>query len=201
MAGTKAKRYLTVGSLDSVPQSVEQILEGKGTATVPKTSKKGRVANKDKVPSGRKGVPSFTPKEGKFLKGVVTEVIPGKKTKREVAMEVYDTDDPNVASAIAAENLSKPKFQAILADAFEQAGINPKSLADVLKDALGATKTASLAGEVYPSTEPDHSVRVTAVKAISSILADKDDDGKGGNTFNFNLGGNQTFVKKMEVKK
>lgn len=177
-----------------------------GSATSFVRSGKGRVANKDKVPSGRKGIESFTPKEARFAKKVITEVVPGKinpktgrpTTRRDAAMEVYDTDDPNVASAIAAENLQKPKFKALMADAFNKAGITPESMASVLKEAMTATKTASFNGEVMPSDEPDHSVRVSAMKAAASIITeDKDDDDNGKPTFIFQ--GGQTFVNKPTI--
>jgi hypothetical protein len=177
-------------------QENRKSVAGKGSTG----SKKGRVANKDKVPSGRKGVPSFTPKENKFLKGMVTEVIPGKKTKQELALEIYDTDDPATASAIASENLNKPKFQAVLADAFDKAGITPQSMADVLREAMTAKKTASFQGFVIPSDEPDHSVRVSAVKAAASLIGANDGDKDTPNIFNFNTGA-QTFINKVEAPK
>jgi len=147
----------------------------------------------------------FTPKEHQFLKGVVTEVIPGKinpktgkpTTKRDVALKVYETKDPDVASAIASENLSKPKFQAVLAETFKKAGITPESMADVLREAMNAKKSASVQGMVFESDVADHSVRVTAVKAAASLMGVADDDGDGKSSVNFNFG-NQVFVKKVE---
>ena len=142
----------------------------------------------------------YSPKERKFLRGMVSDVIPGKKTRQELALEVYDTNDPNTASAIASENLNKPKFKDALAAAFQEADITPQSMAEVLRDAMGATKTASMQGMVFPSDEPDHSVRVSAVKAVASIIQSSEDDDKGaGNTFNFNFNsGTQNFVKRQE---
>lgn len=177
-----------------------------GSATSFVRPGKGRVANKDKVRSGRKGIESFTPKEARFAKGVITEVVPGKinpktgkpKTKTDVAMEVYETENRGVASSIASENLSKPKFKALMAEAFETAGITPSSMASVLKEAMTATKTASFNGEVMPSDEPDHSVRVSAMKAAASIIGeDKDDDDNGKPTFIFQ--GGQTFVNQPTI--
>lgn len=157
---------------------------------------KGRVANRDKVPSGRKGVEAFTPKEAKFAKALVTEVIPGKKTKRQAAMEAYNTTDPKVATAIATENLAKPRFKALMAEAMEKAGMTPASMATVLQDAMQATKTASFQGEVMPSDEPDHTVRVAAVRAAAAFLTEDEDDPTGKPQFNF-FGG-QTFVNKQQ---
>lgn len=168
----------------------------------PKKSNRGRVAYKHRIPSGIKGVSPFTPKEKKFLVGVVKEVIPGKKTRQALALEVYDTDDPNTASVIASENLNKPKFKIALANAFEKADITASTMAEVLKDAMGATKTATFNGEVYPSTQPDHSIRVAAVRAAGAVLIEKDDDGdKGAPILNFQV--NKTYVnnQKVEIKK
>lgn len=159
-------------------------------------------------PSPTSKAPNFSQKEKKFLKGIVTEVIPGKvnpktgkkTTKRDVAMEVYDAKDPQVASVIASENLAKPKFKDALAAAFEAADITVDSLAETLRDAMLATKTASLQGQVFPSDEPDHGVRVSAAKAAASLMAAAEGNDKSpANIFNFNSG-TQNFVKVPEQK-
>ena len=93
-------------------------------------------------------------------------------------------------------------FMLVSRKVFEKAGITPESLADVFREAMQANKTATYQGDVYGSSEPDHSVRVSAAKAAASLMIDKDPDGGGGGTtLNFNLlGSNQTFVKKVEIK-
>lgn len=147
-----------------------------------------------------KPLPNFTPKEQKFLKGYVEEVIPGNKTKRDLAMEVYPKQSARVASVTAHENLSKPKFKDALALAFEQAGITPMSLAQTFSEAMYARKTAQVGGEIIESSIPDHSVRVNAGRAAAMLLKENDKgEQSGGLTLNFN-NGTQNFVANAEIK-
>lgn len=138
--------------------------------------------------------PKLTPKEIAFLKGVVSG-----KTKTQAAMDAYDTTSEKSASVIAAQNLGKLRIKEALEDAYDKAGITAQSIADVLSDAMLATKTATVAGEVIPSTQPDHSVRVTAARTAAQLLgAGKgDDDPTGGPTFNFQT---NNYIKQVDVR-
>lgn len=142
----------------------------------------------------------YNAREKKFLRGMVEEVIPGHKSKQELGMEIYpNAKTPATASAIVSENLKKPKFKDALALAFEAADVTPTSLAEVIKDAMGATKTAQVAGEIITSDVPDHGIRVSAARAAAAILVEKDDK-DGGSTFNFNFNsGTQSFINKPEI--
>lgn len=174
-----------MGELTDIP-------EGKGTvavATKPK-SRKGRVANRKMVDLNGSRV---TPKEAQFIKGLAEG-----KTQTQAALDAYDTDSPMVADSIARENLDKPRLQNALADVFEETGITAKSIAEILKDAMAATKTASLQGQVFPSDEPDHSVRVGAAKAAAQLAGMGADGGGDKAPVNFNFG-TQNFIKNAEL--
>lgn len=138
--------------------------------------------------------PKLTRKEILFLK----EVAKGK-TGTEAALVAYDTNDPNTAAVISSENLRKPKLKEALEQAYDKAGITAQSIADVLSDAMLATKTATVAGEVIPSTQPDHGVRVTAARTAAQLIgAGKDpDDPSGGPTFNFQT---NNYIKQVDVR-
>jgi hypothetical protein len=180
-----------MGKLDEIPMEDLKARAAKRTG-------KGRVPKKDLIRTGQSGSVRFTPKEAQFYKGMVEDVIPGKKTRQEVALEVYDTTDPGTASAIASENLSKPKFKELLAPAFEKAGLTPDMMATKVVEAMNANKSAAQFGEVIESNVADHTVRLSAIKTAAQLMGVTEDDGegKGGDTFIFGQGSSANFMKK-----
>ncbi len=51
-------------------------------------------------------------------------------------LETYNTDDPNVAGAIASENLRKPSIQNEIRQALAAKGLSPESIGGYLKKAI-----------------------------------------------------------------
>lgn len=179
-------------------KAVKSFVKGDAREVViAKARGKGGVAHADRIRQGSHGskATALTPKEAEFVKGKLRG-----KTNTQAALDAYNTDDPKTASVIASENLNKPRIKAAMAEALEKAGVTPKSMADVLREAMTATKTASMQGEVFASDEPDHSVRVSAVKAaVELISGSNDEDGAGNGKPMFVFNGGQTFVKNAEV--
>lgn len=123
--------------------------------------------------------PKLTVKQAKFVKAKAEG-----KSGTEAAMIAYDTTDPKVASVISAENLGKPSIQNALHIAFEKQGITLDQLIEPIAKGLTATKTGSANGAVYPSTEPDHSVRISAAKTALELMGAKN-QGNGTTINNF----------------
>jgi phage terminase small subunit len=109
--------------------------------------------------------PKLTVKQAKFVKAKAEG-----KTGVEAAMIAYDTEDYNTANAIAVENLQKPTIQEALNVAFEKQGITLDKLVEPIAKGLEATKTGSANGAVFPSSEPDHSIRLSAAKTALDLL-------------------------------
>lgn len=77
----------------------------------------------------------LTYKENKLIKGIASG-----KTRRQAALDAYDTTSPETASAIASETLAKPNVQEALAKAFEDNGITLNAAIAPIGKALIATK-------------------------------------------------------------
>lgn len=81
-----------------------------------------------KVPKGK-----LSPKQAKFVKGIADG-----KPNYVAALEAYDTDSPEVANAIAVENLQKPSIQQAIEKARIELNITPERALKPIDDALNA---------------------------------------------------------------
>lgn len=136
--------------------------------------------------------PKLTMKQAKFVKAKAEG-----KTGTEAAMIAYDVKDSRVASVISAENLAKPSIQQAVQESMERQGLTVDQVVKPIVDGLQATKTGSANGAVYPSTEPDHSVRITAAKTALELMGAKSRGEAGNTTIIFNKG---DVVKDKYVK-
>mgnify|MGYP001559778143 CR=1 FL=1 len=115
----------------------------------------------------------LTLKQKKFLK-VYFET--GNATK--AALEAYDTDDPNTASVIGAENLVK--LRSVLRYQMDKRGLTLEKIVGKVDEATDATKWNDFSGE----REPDHPTRLKAVEVAERWLGLKDDSTKVYQQFN-----------------
>jgi len=77
----------------------------------------------------------LTPKEIKLVKGIAEG-----KTKRQAAMDAYNTKTIETAGVVASEVLRKPNVKDALAEAFERHGITIDAAIAPVGKALTATK-------------------------------------------------------------
>lgn len=124
--------------------------------------------------------PKLTVKQAKFVKAKAEG-----KTGVQAAMEAYDVKDEATARSIASENLTKPNIQDALEVAFQKQGLTLDKLVEPIAKGLEATKTANEKGMVYPSDQPDHSVRISAAKTALELMGVKNREGTTVN-INFN---------------
>lgn len=75
--------------------------------------------------------PKLTTKQAKFVKGIAEG-----KTNTDSALEAYDTNDYNVASSIATENLKKPDIHEAIELARVKLNITPERVLKPIDDAL-----------------------------------------------------------------
>jgi HEAT repeat protein len=73
----------------------------------------------------------LTSKQAKFVKGIAEG-----KPNYVAALEAYDTDQPEVANAIAVENLQKPSIQEAIELARVKLNITPERVLKPIDDAL-----------------------------------------------------------------
>lgn len=146
-----------------------------GAATRARTAKKG-----------------LTPKQAKFVKGVVEG-----KTLVKAAMDAYPSRDYKSASVQAAQNLEKLSIKQALADAYYDQGITAERIAAKLSKHMDAKKV-----EVVEYTGPDGVLRrkrtkvddagtqLNAIRTAAQLigLGRNDNDGGGNTTLNFNFG-------------
>ena len=76
----------------------------------------------------------LTLKQSKFIK----EYINNGGNGTQAGLQVYDTDNPRVAEAIATENLSKPSIREVVEHALRKNGLTPDTITDNLKHYAGA---------------------------------------------------------------
>lgn len=117
----------------------------------------------------------LTPKERKFIKGVVAG-----KTKRQAALEAYDVKTPETASVMASETLKRPNVQEALEAAYAEHGLSISKLIKPIADGLEAskdvyknnneTKQVELVG-----SEPDHPTRLRAASMGLGLMIPKND--------------------------
>lgn len=74
----------------------------------------------------------MTFKQKTFIKRYIENAGNGTRA----ALEVYDTNDPNVAAVISSENLRKPNIQQAIHQALEAEGLTPRSSIKYLKEAM-----------------------------------------------------------------
>ena len=116
----------------------------------------------------------LTPKQAKFVQGIA-EGKPAYKS----AVEAYDTDDLNVANAIAVENLQKPTIRAAVEAALAEHHLTAFDAVKPVADALkyqGDTQKESL------------EMNLKGVDRYIKLIAMTEEKGAntGGNTFIFN---------------
>lgn len=68
----------------------------------------------------------------------VKEFIKARGNGTQAALAVYDTDDPNVAHAIASENLQKPTIKRAIELALERVGLSDEYISELLREATVA---------------------------------------------------------------
>lgn len=85
---------------------------------------------------------NLSPKQKAFAKAYVEKKMNGTQA----ALAVYDTKSPNVAGAIATENLQKPKIKEEIASLLRDNDI-------VLADILGIHKRNMLQNKHYPTSQ------------------------------------------------
>jgi len=120
------------------------------------------------MPKGEK----LTVKQRKFIK----KYIETKGNGTQAALEAYDTDKPNVANAIAVENLQKPTVKEAIEQALIKLGLTPEWILDkhkkiatsqiietesgktIIKDGMVAERALENLGKIanlYPSNKTE----------------------------------------------
>lgn len=122
--------------------------------------------------------PKLTPKQAKFVKGIAE----GKPAYK-AALAAYDTDDLNVANAIAVENLQKPTIQEAVQKSMEKQGITVDLVVKPIVDGLSAYKTGFSKDGDYMEFGPDHSTRLKASSMALDLMGAKN-KGDSGTTIN-----------------
>lgn len=117
------------------------------------------------------------------------------KNNSEAAMIATGATSQNVASTQAARMLQNVTLREALDEALYRAGLSMDNVAEVIVEATKATKTIQVGKKLVETDTPDHSVRLNAVKALGTMLADRTTP-SGGGTVNFNFG-TQNFVKEV----
>lgn len=109
----------------------------------------------------------ITVKQTKFVKALVEG-----KSKRQAALEAYDTTDPAVASQIAKDNMKKPAVQQALAVALEKHGLTPDSIVGVVADGMKAEKVVIIGKDedAFADVQPDHNVRLKAAGMAANFM-------------------------------
>jgi phage terminase small subunit len=135
--------------------------------------------------------PKLTPKQGKFIKGVIEG-----KTMVQAAMEAYPNQTYGSARVQASQNLTKPNIREVLEAEYAKQGITTKAVVSVLSDAMKADKVYFVgSGEDREmEREPDHSIRINAVRTAMQLIGVGKEPAEGGGVhFHFNP---QSYIKK-----
>lgn len=128
---------------------------------------------------------TLTIKQKKF----VNEYIKSNGNGQQSAMKVYDTKDPNVARAIASENLTKPNVKNELNKLLKDAGYNPIQSIVALKQVQNA--------EHYKTSGADKIKASIELLKIARIY----NDVKQTVSYNLNLDNEDTafsFINKVD---
>lgn len=115
----------------------------------------------------------------------------------QAAMIATGADNMNLASTQANRMLKNVTLREALDEALYRAGLSMDNVAEVIVEATKATKTVQVGKKLVVTDVPDHSVRLNAIKAVGTMLADRSDAG-GSGTVNFNFG-TQNFVKEAKM--
>ncbi len=112
----------------------------------------------------------LTFKEQKLVQGVAMG-----KSQRQAALEAYDVKNPETASAVASEALSKPNVRQALNDALERHGITIDKIIKPVADALEADRVMIVGKKVYKT--PDHAIRLNASRTAAKFAGLEDNEG------------------------
>lgn len=122
----------------------------------------------------------LTTKQAKFVKGIA-EGKPAYKS----ALEAYDTTDPNVANAIAVENLQKPTVKDAIEKEMSRQGLTMDKIIAPVTKALTATKKIYTENGAVDTGEDDIEMQLKghdrAVKLMN--FGQKKDEGNTINNF------------------
>lgn len=125
-----------------------------------------------KVPEGK-----LTMKEIKLIRGILEG-----KTKRQAALDAYDTKSLETASVIASETLAKPNVQQALQAALYKQGIDIDKVVAPVAKALEATIKIRTENGVVDTEEPDLDMQLKGHDRAFKIMSmgiKKDDNGDG----------------------
>lgn len=124
----------------------------------------------------------LTIKEAKLVKGIVEG-----KTKRQAAIEAYNTKSPETASVVASNVLKKVNVQEALQEALEKAGLTPSKVVDVVKEGMEAQRLVIVGNgeEAMADLQPDHSIRLKAAGMAANFMGLGKNNEPQGNSYHF----------------
>lgn len=124
----------------------------------------------------------LTIKEAKLVKGIVEG-----KTKRQAAIEAYNTKTPETASVVASNVLKKVNVQEALQEALEKAGLTPSKVVDVVKEGMEAQRLVIVGNgeEAMADLQPDHSIRLKAAGMAANFMGLGKNNEPQGNSYHF----------------
>lgn len=106
------------------------------------------------------------------------------------ALKAYDVSNETTAAVIASENLNKPNIRNEILRALQVNGIGADRLVEVVRDAIGATKSYQIpqesGGGLAESYLPDHTTRLKAATLASKWLGIGEN---AGSSFHLHLSG------------
>lgn len=92
------------------------------------------------------------------------------KTNRQIAKIVYPNQKPTSGAVSVSRKLSKANVQTELQAELKRQGITLKKALAPIKDALGATKYATVEGDFYNTELPEHTTRLQASRMALDLL-------------------------------
>lgn len=122
--------------------------------------------------------PKITVKEAKLIKGIAEG-----KTKRQAAMDAYDTNTIETAAVIASEVLRKPNVQEALDIALDKYGLTIERAVEPINKALNAKKIVPIEGDFYVTDVDDLDMQLKGSDRALKLMGVSQEKGASTNNF------------------
>lgn len=137
-------------------------------------------------------------------KRIAKAKIEGMKNKEIGAVE-FPEATPESQAVLVSRSLNKPHVAQFLDKgkdmAIKESGLTWAKVIEPIKDALNATKYASVAGDFYDTQLPDHPVRLKASDMASKLLGDEPNPTKDYDLENLDKDINEIELSKIVFKR
>lgn len=137
-------------------------------------------------------------------KRIAKAKIEGKKNKEIGAIE-FPEATPESQAVLVSRSLKKPHVAQYLDKgkdiAIKESGITWTKVIEPIKDALKATKYASVAGDFFDTQLPDHAIRLKASDMASKLLGDEPNQTKDYDLENLDKNISEIELSKIIFKK